>query len=476
MLSNYGSTILSSLGTIVPVLVLVAGLLLSIIIDLIKVNKKVTASIFILSIILSAFMLNNGDYMQKEAFSNMIKYTSLNVMGQYLILLASFLFGVMQLTCTNKSYNIEYFVLVYGIVIGSMVLVLIQNYLLFYLSLETISLSSYALTYFGEKTNKEAAIKYLIFGAVSSSVMLFGISLLYGFSGSLDIYTSLTMIGDESSSLVVVPVFFFLSGVLFKIGAFPFHFWLPDVYKSIKYDVIGLFSTVPKIAMFTFFFTWFDTFKWFEFSGYSLAEIIAMIAIITLAIANFTALSQKDMKGILAYSGISNTSYLLIPILVGGTAGQESFGFYLLSYTVVLFGLLYVLRAFDFSKLSDFYGLGRSNGFLGIVLTIFLVSLTGLPPTVGFGAKLLVFITLWKSSILEMSPILKTLFFFGIFNTVVGLFYYFKLPFVMFIKEGELKVISITLLNKVIIILLAISSVYLFFKLDFILTLLKSLH
>jgi NADH-quinone oxidoreductase subunit N len=427
-------------------------------------------------VLLALVNLLSSDFVEKSAFSGMVTYTSLNYIAQILILGSASLFGLIHLFRSRNKSNLEFFVLVYGILIGSMVLVLCQNYLLFYLSLETISLSSYALTYFGGKTSKEAAIKYLVFGAVSSATMLFGISLLYGLSGSLDIYTSLNMIGSENPYVVVVPVIFFLVGVFFKIGAFPFHFWLPEVYKSISYDVIGLFSTVPKIAMFTFLFTWFDEFKWFQLSGYSLAEFIAVIAIITLAIGNFSALKQKSMKGILAYSGIANTSYILIPIIVGGQIGEEIFLFYLIGYIVVLFGVLFILDKFDLDDLIDFKGLGRSHAFIGALLVVLFLSLVGLPPTVGFGAKLLVFISLWKSSIMESSTALKSLFFFGIFNTVVGLFYYFKLPFMMFIKEGEPKQMSITLVSKIVMVLFVIGSVYLFFKMDWILMLLKSLY
>lgn len=474
MLTNYGNSLLESFIVLQPVLILVVTLLVAIVLGLVVKTRNLNAPVFILGGCLSLFSLLVSDLNGVSAFSGMVAYTPMNLIGQILILGSALLFGVIHLFNQDEKCNLEFFALVYGIVIGAMVLVISQNYLLFYLSLETISLSSYALTYFGKGTNREAAIKYLIFGAVASAVMLFGISFFYGLSGSLDIYTSLSMISNEAQLVVVVPLVFFLTGVFFKIGAFPFHFWLPEVYKSISYSVIGLFSTVPKIAMFVFLFTWYYKFKGFQISGYSLAEFIAVIAMITLAIGNFTALKQKSMKGILAYSGIANTSYILIPIIVGGKIGSEAFLFYLMGYIIVLFGVVLILNVLKIDDLDDFKGLGKSQVFIGISITILLVSLIGLPPSIGFASKLLVFIALWKSAILESSTILKSLFFFGIFNTVVALFYYLKLPFMMFIKEGYSKQVYITLASKIIIGLFAVSSVYLFFKIDLVLMLLKS--
>ncbi|MCH2046307.1 MAG: NADH-quinone oxidoreductase subunit N [Saprospiraceae bacterium] len=469
MLDNYSEILQQSLSTLLPVWVLSIGLVCALVFELFRVNGIAKWVYFVSNLVaLIAILYSNLG----SAFFEMVKVTPFAQGGMNLVIVSSLLVGLIHLTGKNIPDKFEYFALLFGVEIGALLLMVSTNYVMFYVALEMVSLCSYALVYFGVEREKEAAIKYLIFGALTSAMMLFGISILYGLSGTLDIFVSLKSL-DVQNVVLALPILLFLAGTLFKIGVFPFHFWLPEVYKSISYDLIAFFSTVPKIAVTVFLYSWVNDFNWLILGGVSIAELIAVLAIITLTIGNLTALSQNSIKGIIAYASIANVAYILMPLLIGDEMSASTLLFYWITYVIAIIGLCQMCELMNINKLSGLDGVGKKNVLLGFGIGVMILSLIGIPPVVGFSGKLVVFINFWNSTLFGSSSILKILFFYAIMNTVVALFYYLKFPYRMFFKVNESSFGGITLVSKIIVVVFSFGTIYMFFAVDYILMLFK---
>lgn len=332
--------------------------------------------------------------------------------------------------------------LVLLILFGAFLVVKTVNLLVLLLGLEIMSLSAYALTAKeGGGQAKEAALKYVIFGAISTAIFLYGASILYGITGSLSIndpsFIEKLFVQEPMALLVIFGLT--SAGIFFKITAFPFHVWAPNVYQSIKAPLAAYFSIVPKAAALAFLIKFVTA---FEKIGILLPwEIfILVIAIITMTLGNLAALSQENPQRMLAYSSIAHTGFLLLPIAVFGQSAFQSVIFYLSIYlcmNFLAFSLIYYFRhIYGFKKIRDFSGSAKGSPILMIIMVIAMISLTGLPPTAGFTAKLFIFTSLWQGYEQTTQALYLIALFFGLANTVISLFYYLKIPYFMIFREG----------------------------------------
>lgn len=363
----------------------------------------------------------------------------------------------------------EYHFILFSLVLGAFLMVKSMNLLIFYLALELVSISSYLLTSVGsKKKGYEAGIKYLLFGALASGVMLYGMSLLYGLSGSLDL--SIILSGNLDSSLHLVAFFLMSVGVLFKLSIVPMHIWTPDVYEAAPTSVVAVFSIIPKLAALVFLMRGVSYITDAEFRMLFL-QAISWMAILSMFFGNLAAIWQKNAKRMMAYSSIAHAGFLVIGVVVNNQFGLQSIVFYSVIYALMNLGTFYFIACMernDLNEISDYAGIGKMIPIVGVSLVILMISLTGLPPTGGFSAKFLVFSSLWSSYETSQHGFMLWLFIFGLINTVIALFYYLKIPYVSIFKTNMNENIAVfSMKDKLTLLLISFLILAAFFKADF---------
>ena len=339
-------------------------------------------------------------------------------------------------------YKTEYFLITIFGLLGMMIMISSENLLLLYLGIELLSLSLYSVIAFNRNSlfSSEAAVKYYILGAISSGFLLFGISLIYGLTGSLSfneifIHIASLNISNNIDSVQVIGLLFALIFILislsFKFGAAPFHMWIPDVYHGSIITTTLLLSTIPKIAVFVIFIKLLAI----VFSGLFLfwSDMVIILAVLSILIGNIIAISQTNIKRMLAYSTIANIGFILLGLSVGSVMAYKAAMFYTLTYvitTIAVFGLLsqLVYKSKPVENISDLSGLNSSNPFLAFLLMIILLSYIGIPPLLGFHAKLFIIQSLVESNNIPLSI-------FAVLMTVIGSFYYLRVIKVIYFDE-----------------------------------------
>jgi len=336
----------------------------------------------------------------------------------------------------------EYPVLVLLSGVGMMVMMSANNFLSLYMGLELQSLSLYVLAAFHRFSTRssEAGIKYFILGALSSGMLLFGISLLYGFSGTIDFDVfAQTIRGMTIIPLHTIPLgvtfglVFVLAGLAFKISAAPFHMWTPDVYQGAPTTVTAFFAMVPKIAAFAILMR-----LLFEpFGGLSAQwiQIVMALAVLSMLVGAFAGIAQDNIKRLLAYSSIGNMGYALVGLVAGTPQGAGAVILYLLIYMIMTAGVFAVVltmrrNGIALSKIKDLSGLSKTSPALAYSLCLMMFSMSGIPPAAGFFGKLLVFNAAVASGYYGLAI-------FGVLTSVVAAFYYLRVIKVMFFDAAE---------------------------------------
>lgn len=306
-------------------------------------------------------------------------------------------------------------------------------------------------------------------------------SWLYGFTGTLD-FTSVQFV----NGLYLVPLLplsialvMTMAGFVFKLGAFPFHIWSPDVYEASPTPFVALLSALPKLAGLTLIFRFVQVLD-LDFANWQLW--LGIIAIASMTIGNFSALWQKDAKRMLAYSSIAQAGFLLVGLIAFSESGETAALFYGVIYLIMNFAVFFLIQLFENKEgripFDNFRGKGNQEPWIGALLLIVMISLAGLPPTAGFNGKLFVFSALWESWNSSGQDILLWVFIFGLLNTAVSLFYYLKIPFFMFFKKPseELSLNNKLQIDRIWGTILVCPLLIWFFKSDGLLDILNSIN
>ena len=440
-----------SITFILPELGLVLAIILLILFDLIFEKRKdvgLAAIAFAAITFLLVFQVITyfPEAQSISLFEGLVRSSS----GASLFKIGFLMTGLVALMMAVKSkkYATEYFqssewlVSLFGLLLGAFLMTMSSNLLMIYLSVEVVSICSYLLTGLGKGLKKsEAAIKYLLYGAAASAVMLYGMSWLYGLTGTLDIASDTFIIGLNAAEPVTlsIAIFMLIVGLLFKLGAFPLHVWSPDVYESTPLPTVTVFSIVPKLAAV---FVLLRLVELTKTSSFDWTLWLGVLAIGGMTVGNFSALWQKNAKRMLAYSSIAHAAFMLSGILLLNRTGIEATIFYGLIYLIMNLGAFYLLQLFENElgscDFEDFKGMGKVLPFTSVLLLIVMVSLTGLPPTAGFNAKLFLFSGIYEAYSTSNQEILFWVFIIGLLNTAVALFYYIKIPyFLFFIRTSQ---------------------------------------
>ncbi|MBK6767168.1 MAG: NADH-quinone oxidoreductase subunit N [bacterium] len=331
----------------------------------------------------------------------------------------------------------EYYSLLAMCVFGMMVMGSAANLLLFFVGLETMSISLYVLVGLrrDDSGSVEGSLKYLVLGAFSSAFLLYGMALIYGGIGSLEYVVIGDALRDSTGigPMTVTGIGLLLVGFAFKISAVPFHFWSPDVYEGAPTTITAFMSTGAKAAAFV---------GLIRVFGIALAEtnehwvgVLTVLSIVTMTLGNVSALRQTSVKRMLAYSSIAHAGYLLVGIVAGSKAAFAASGFYLIGYALMnlgAFGVLILLnqRGKGDYSIDSLRGMGTVHPVLGLTMAIFMLSLIGIPPTAGFFGKLFVF-----SAAIERGHLLLAII--GLLNSAVAAYYYLRVISTMYMAKPE---------------------------------------
>ncbi|HSF83736.1 MAG TPA: NADH-quinone oxidoreductase subunit N [Anaerolineales bacterium] len=330
----------------------------------------------------------------------------------------------------------EYYLLMLASTIGMNLMASAADLIMLYLAIETTSIPLYILAGFLTKDEKstESGFKYFLFGALTSAVMLYGFSLLYGFAGTTNLYDLAAGLqsGGLSNALVLGSLMLVLIGFGFKVSAVPFHFWAPDVYEGAPTPIAGFLSTASKAAGFAVLAR--VLIVVFPNIALEWGAVVAALATATMTIGNLIALAQKNIKRLLAYSSIAHAGYALIGIVAISNLGVASTVFYLIAYVVtnlIVFGIVALFgKAAGSDDIAAYAGLSRRSPWLALVMLIAFLSLAGMPPFGGFVVKFAVFAAAVQAGMVWLAVI-------GVLNAIVGLYYYLTVLKVVYLYRSE---------------------------------------
>lgn len=329
----------------------------------------------------------------------------------------------------------EYPILIVLCTVGMLVMASANDLISLYLGLELQSLAAYVIAAFHRDDVKstEAGLKYFVLGALSSGMLLYGASLVYGFTGTVSFPGIVTALDGPSSFGIVLGIVFVAAGVAFKLAAVPFHMWTPDVYEGSPTPVTAFFGSAPKIAAMAM------TVRVFigAFPDVTAVwqQIIIFVSIASMALGSFAAIGQRNIKRLMAYSSIGNVGYALIGLTAGSEEGIRGVVIYMIIYlamTLGAFAVLLSMRRKDqmFETIDDLSGLSRTHPWLAFCLAAMMFSLAGIPPLAGFFAKFYVFAAAIKAGLVTLAVV-------GVVTSVVGAFYYLRLVKVMYFDEAK---------------------------------------
>lgn len=332
----------------------------------------------------------------------------------------------------------EFYALILLSALGLMLMAAAREMITIYVSLELSSMSLYALTAFlKDRKSTESGLKYILLGGIASAILLYGMVLVFGFTGTthLDGIEAALADGGAREPGLLLGVILIACGFAFKIGAVPFHMWMPDVYEGAPTPVTAYLSVASKAAGFAvilrIFFEAFGEPGWL-FDDWSV--LWGVLAVVTMSIGNLLAIQQSNIKRLLAYSGVAQAGYILVGMAAANAAGQSGIMFYLAVYSLANLGAFIAVIAISnkigSDEISAYSGMFKRAPVLALVLGICLISLTGIPPTAGFMGKLVVFKAAMDEGMLWLVV-------FGVINSVIAAFYYFKIMKIMFIGEAK---------------------------------------
>ena len=336
----------------------------------------------------------------------------------------------------------EYYALMLAMTFGMYLMVGANDLLLMYMAIEIVSLSSYAIVGFIKRVPRaaEASMKYVIYGGVSSGVMLFGISLVYGIVGSTNFGEILNFLSTRNAEItllnpLLIATIMILAGLGYKISAAPFHFWTPDVYEGAPITMTAYLSVASKAAGFALMIRFLVTAYPSTLQEFEWQPIVAAIAVLTMTLGNLAALQQSNLKRLLAYSSIAHAGYMLMGLVVATTYGISAILIYFAIYLVMnlggFFAVQKIAEQIGSEEIEDYRGLGHRMPLVGAMFGLFMISLIGLPPTSGFIGKFFLF-----SALLDRGSEFIWLAVIGVINSVISLYYYVRVLKVMYLERA----------------------------------------
>jgi len=451
---------LQSLQFYYPEILLTIVILTCILYDLFldKTKSYRVGFVLILGLFIVAVSIFLQDNSVTSLFTDSVAKDPYSQFFKILIILTTVLVSIVSLK--NKELELyrkgEYFALLGIITFGLFLMVSAIDLIMLYLSIEIVSIISFVLAGYLKQSSRsnEAALKYVVYGGFSSGVMLFGLSYIFGLTGSTNYFQvqqALASLPAEANTAVVISIILVLAGFGYKISAVPFHFWTPDVYEGSPTTITAFLSVAPKAGAFAMMIRFFN--QVFSNGGsmnglgeislayFPWSEILSVLAIITMTIGNIVAIQQSSVKRMLAYSSVAHAGYMLLAMPVMSGDSIYAIMIYLVMYLFMNLGAFFtvvlVKNKTGGENFKDFEGLGWEMPLVGALMTLFMVSLTGLPPTAGFIGKFYIF-----ASLIQGGESFYYLVFIGGINSVISLYYYLRVVKVMYFSGKKIELIK----------------------------------
>jgi NADH-quinone oxidoreductase subunit N len=363
-------------------------------------------------------------------------------MGDILKLLTYLIVGVAllysrQYLAERGLFRGEYYVLTLLAMLGIMVIISANSLLTIYLGIELLALSLYALVAFDRDSGiaAEAAMKYFVLGAIASGTLLYGISIIYGVTGTFQLdELALRLSTDGTGNIgLLFGLSFLIVGIAFKFGAVPFHTWIPDVYHGAPTSVTLFLGSAPKIAYFAL--TIRVLAEGLAATGTAWSDMLAVLAVLSMALGNVVAIAQSNLKRMLAYSTISHVGFILMGFIAGTPKGYQAAMFYTIAYVLMAagsFGMILLLsrKGYEADQLDDFKGLNARSPWFAAVMLMLMFSTAGVPPFIGFFAKLYVILAVLDQGMLWLAIV-------AVFFSVIGAFYYIRIVKLMYFDDPQ---------------------------------------
>ncbi len=447
--------ILQDLKLFSPELALTLTFLAAILVDLVfRRTPMAVAAVTLTGFVVTGILVLGQAGMEALIFGNMVAVDPFAYFFKLIIILSAILIVVFSLA--SAELNVpgrklgEYYALLSALTLGMMLMAGACNLLMIYLAVELSSISSYILSGYTKEApdSSEASLKYVIYGALSSGLMLYGISILFGLAGSLDLYAInhvLARGGINNVTLLMAGVLI-VAGFGYKISAVPFHFWTPDVYEGAPITITAFLSVASKAGGFALLIRFFKIAfldvsaaglpegVWATLRSFEWPHLVAAISVLTMTLGNLVAIWQNNMKRLLAYSSIAHAGYMLMGVVVLSNEGLAAVLIYFVVYLFMNLGAFYVVMLIadriGSEDVEDYRGLGARSPFMAFALAVFLVSLTGLPPTAGFIGKLYLFAALLNHDWIWLAVV-------GALNSVVSLYYYVRVFRNMYLRSWD---------------------------------------
>lgn len=439
----FGSIDATMIRAILPeiLLVLLAGIVLAYDLILRDGSRRglgwLTAGGLALIFILSLAFARPGDG-SEQMWGGMIRHDWLGFTFSLLFIFGAAITSLFAMEIKQLGQRGEFYLLLLASTLGMTLMASAADLIMIFLAIETTSIPLYVLAGFFKDDNKstEAGVKYLLFGALTSAVLLYGFSLLFGFTGTTDLYTLTRMVVNRGLALPLAlgTLILVLVGLGFKISAVPFHFWAPDVYEGAPTPVAGFLSTASKAAGFALLMRVLTTVYADDQVIQYWVVIVAALSVFSMTLGNGLALAQRNIKRMLAYSSIAHAGYALIGLAAYKQLGISAVVFYLIAYVVTNLAAFGVVAAFwrtaGSDEIADYAALSRRSPGLALIMLVALLSLAGMPPLGGFVGKFLVFAAAVNSGLVWLA-------FIGVLNSIVGLYYYLIVLKVVYLYRSE---------------------------------------
>jgi NADH-quinone oxidoreductase subunit N len=443
-----------------PLMVLIATVLLQIVVEAAYRGKGSAVYVLTLAgIVFSGVFAALNLQTEGESFSGMVRYGGYANYFGLLFLVSAFITTIISRDYFTKlNYRRgEFYILLIFATIGMMLIASANDLIVLFLGIELMSVCLYVLAGFIRIKDRpnEAALKYFLLGAFSTGFLLYGITLIYGATGT----TNLTIIKSlfstvSSNTIFLAGAGLVLIGFSFKAASVPFHMWAPDVYEGAPTPVTAFMSTGAKAAAFAALVTVFI--RVFDFMGAGINQAIACIAAASMILGNIVAIAQSNIKRMLAYSSIAHAGYMLSGIAAATVDGQIGVMFYLAAYTLMNLGVFSIVSLMEKENdknlsLSDYTGLSKRRPLLALLMAVFLFALAGIPPFAGFFGKYYVFLAAVKANMVWLAVV-------GVLTSVVSAYYYLRVVVLMYFKEGEADLpVQPSIATIVVIILCAVA-------------------
>jgi len=408
-----------------------------------EARRGIIHMLAMITLIFAAIITLRGDY-ASEGTRSALAFSGAFIrdpMGDVLKLFSYFVLALVYIYskfCLRqfRMFRADFYTLSLFALLGVMLLISANSLVSIYLGLELISLSSYALVAFDRESSRgsEAAMKYFVLGSMASGMLLYGMSMIYGATGSLDLYQVSDSIRASGSGdlMLVFGLVFLVVGLAFKLGVVPFHMWIPDVYHGAPVATTLFISTVPKLAAFAMAIRLLQTGLGELQTDWS--QMLSVLAVLSIILGNLAAIAQTNIKRMLAYSTISHMGFVLMGLLPGTAAGYGASMYYVIVYSLMsaaAFGMVILLsaRGVEAEKLDDFKGLNQRNSWYAAIMAMVMFSMAGVPVFVGFFAKWLVIKAALDAGLMWLAIV-------AVVFSVIGAFYYIRVVKLMYFDDS----------------------------------------